>query len=78
METLRKDTRSQWRLMISFDLINEKKIEVRHRMYWLSQVEPSMALPGQKLKTFGNGKKNTNNRTDRRRHQFKFRTCTMT
>lgn len=30
----REDSRSQWGLMITFDLINERKIEVRHRIYW--------------------------------------------
>ena len=48
METLREDTRSQWGLMISFDLVNERKIEVRHRIYWFSLDGPSMARPGQK------------------------------
>lgn len=38
-----EDTRSQWGLMITFDLINERKIEVRQRMYWFSQDELSMA-----------------------------------
>lgn len=54
MDTLREATRSQWGLMISFDLINERKIEVRHRIYWFSQDGPTMALLGQKLETFGN------------------------
>lgn len=54
MDTLGEDTRSQWGLMISFDLINERKIEVIRRIYWFSQDEPSMVLPAQKLKTFGN------------------------
>lgn len=39
-----EDTRSQWGLMITFDLINERKIEVRLRIYWFSQDELSMAL----------------------------------
>lgn len=30
--------------MITFDLINERKIEVRLRIYWFSQDELSMAL----------------------------------
>lgn len=59
MDTQGEETRSQWALMISFDLINERKIEVRLRIYWFSQDEPSMVLLGQKPKTFGNWKKQT-------------------
>lgn len=39
-----EDTRSHWGLMITFDLINERKIEVRHRIYWFSQDELRMAF----------------------------------
>lgn len=45
--------------MISFDLLNERKIEVRHRIYWFLQHEPSMILPGQKFKTFVTGRRLT-------------------
>lgn len=45
-------------------------------MYWLLQVGPSLALPGQKLKTFGYWKNINNVRTDRRCYQFKLGRCT--
>lgn len=59
--------------MITFDLINERKIEVRHRIDWFSQDELSEARDSKHLTT----RKRTNKgREDGRQYKLKFRSFT--
>ena len=63
--------------MITFDLVNERKIEVRRNLLVLPKLNEAWLFQARNPKQSIAGKNTNNGRTDGRRYQFKFRRYTQ-